>query len=513
MIDKSTQLSLCMLFSFNIFATIAQAQSVLQTSAMSGGGASGSELIAVIGQSTPVGLPLVAGADTLASGLLHTYTFFYPAEISLKAAITFPSHDNPADFRAEDYQLIGLPGASNRSIKDFMTAGEPGKAWQAYWDDGTTGDYIKYDGSATFQFATGRAFWIIHKDDLTISTTVTSASQNASILLHTGWNLITNPFTSAIEWSAIQAANKNFTARVCTWSPSKGQFEMPTRLEPYVGYYLFKPSNVDTLKIPYYLVFAAANSPANESAIAWQVNIALSAQGYRDDMNAFGVAKEAKPQLDEFDLRKPRAFAATPTVSFNRQQWDRAFGLFASDIRPEIVSSESWDFEVRTNPREAAQLEFFGIDKVPAHFEVHLIDESHARTINLREGSVHQFIPTTELSRYRVIVGRKEAVQEQLNSVALPKEFALGQNYPNPFNPSTTIPIDIPAASEIRLEIFNVLGERVKTIYDGIIEPGRYWFNWEGRNENGEGVASGVYLYRMSTDQRMRFVKKLILVR
>ncbi len=79
--------------------------------------------------------------------------------------------------------------------------------------------------------------------------------------------------------------------------------------------------------------------------------------------------------------------------------------------------------------------------------------------------------------KFKVLVGREEKLQEQLNSLALPKEFALGPNYPNPFNPSTTIFFAVPITSDVKLRIYNVLGAEVKTIYDGTIEPGRYWFN------------------------------------
>jgi hypothetical protein len=85
----------------------------------------------------------------------------------------------------------------------------------------------------------------------------------------------------------------------------------------------------------------------------------------------------------------------------------------------------------------------------------------------------------------------------------IPKAFALAQNYPNPFNPSTSIRFDIPAvetsggAVPVRLEVFSLRGQRVRTIVDDVREPGRYVAHWDGRNDQGERVGSGIYLYRI----------------
>jgi len=133
---------------------------------------------------------------------------------------------------------------------------------------------------------------------------------------------------------------------------------------------------------------------------------------------------------------------------------------------------------------------------------------------------------------------QKEALLEQRSTLALPQEFALGPNYPNPFNrstetsasgstelaevsvesrsrqnPTTTLPIAVPVTSEIKLKLYNLLGAEVKTLYDGTIAAGRYWFNWGGRNELGNQVATGVYLYRLSTSNGVSLLGKMILMR
>jgi N-acetylneuraminic acid mutarotase len=93
-----------------------------------------------------------------------------------------------------------------------------------------------------------------------------------------------------------------------------------------------------------------------------------------------------------------------------------------------------------------------------------------------------------------------------------PEVFALSQNYPNPFNPETTIQYQMAKRSEVNLVIFSLLGQRVATLVDEVQSMGIYSVQWDGKDDTGKEVASGVYLYRLQTNQFMQ-VKKLALLR
>ena len=78
---------------------------------------------------------------------------------------------------------------------------------------------------------------------------------------------------------------------------------------------------------------------------------------------------------------------------------------------------------------------------------------------------------------------------------ALPTDFALGQNYPNPFNPSTIIPYQIPASAPVRLDVFNLLGQRMATLVDAEQAAGAHTAVWDGTDAAGRAVGrGGVYL-------------------
>jgi hypothetical protein len=86
---------------------------------------------------------------------------------------------------------------------------------------------------------------------------------------------------------------------------------------------------------------------------------------------------------------------------------------------------------------------------------------------------------------------------EQQQVAEVPKVFALDQNYPNPFNPSTNIKYQIQNTSQVNLSIYNILGQRITTLKDEVQSVGYYSVTWDGRNEFGSHVSSGVYFYRI----------------
>jgi len=110
------------------------------------------------------------------------------------------------------------------------------------------------------------------------------------------------------------------------------------------------------------------------------------------------------------------------------------------------------------------------------------------------------------------------AVQDkkEVAKVALPKAFAMGQNYPNPFNPSTTIAYDVPDNEihgvRVDLNVYNIRGQVVRKLVDGSVkEPGHYVVQWNGKNDNGEAVSSGVYFYRIKAGNFVATRKMVLL--
>ena len=128
--------------------------------------------------------------------------------------------------------------------------------------------------------------------------------------------------------------------------------------------------------------------------------------------------------------------------------------------------------------------------------------------------SEHELIPAFGSKSEEVFMGSAfSSVKLSSESALIPDRFLLYNNYPNPFNPSTTLRFDLPENSKVSLVVYNLLGESIRTIVNNIdYKPGRFSVEWDGRDNSGFTVPSGVYLIRFETE-KYREVKKAILLK
>jgi hypothetical protein len=473
------------------------------------------------------------GVSAWASPWTFNNTPVYPAEYTLNDTISFPYRENASEYTPQEYQLVGLPGDSKASLSAYIP-GAQGTDWLAYWDNGGQSNYLVQfvEGDSRFTFAAGSGFWLIKKGPWVISNqlvpTATLQNSTASIhvKVHSGWNIITNPYDKPARWSVIQAANPLLGGGMGAPIWEYGTDISGTKLwkinsdaKPYTGYYLYNdPANpIDTLKIPFgsttvskTLVDAAAADSGS-----WQISVDLRVGKFADRSTFVGVSPQAVDGRDRFDFNKPRPFADVPGTWLNRPEWDASCSSFASDIRSPFDKIGVWEFTVSSaGPKTgAADLEFRGLENVPGEFGVYVVDMAGASFQDLRkEGGSYRFVPAAPKAQFKLMVGTKEALEQEVSKV-VPRAFALEQNYPNPFNPSTTIPVSVPHAAEVTLKIYNIIGEEVATVYSGLLEQGRHRFTWEGRNGAGLPVASGVYFVRLTTVSGPSFVGKMLLMK
>jgi methionine-rich copper-binding protein CopC len=106
----------------------------------------------------------------------------------------------------------------------------------------------------------------------------------------------------------------------------------------------------------------------------------------------------------------------------------------------------------------------------------------------------------------------KEDGNQEVLSAALPESFELKQNYPNPFNPSTNIEFTLPVSSVVTLEVFNIMGQRVRTLVNEPLQAGVHQVVWNSCGDDGQRVASGVYFYRIQADQ-LASTRKMVLLK
>jgi hypothetical protein len=164
-----------------------------------------------------------------------------------------------------------------------------------------------------------------------------------------------------------------------------------------------------------------------------------------------------------------------------------------------------------------------------------LVDESDLLVIGTNWGLNHQIegLPSVfTVDDLKAAAGSFDAIGEYLNGSDLgekgvkirdilanylsapenPERFSLGRNFPNPFNPITTIDFSIPVSCHVQLEVYNVLGQRVKLLVDENRPSGLNTVTWDGTDSDGNPVPSGVYFYRMTAEE-FNEVRKMLLIR
>jgi len=117
------------------------------------------------------------------------------------------------------------------------------------------------------------------------------------------------------------------------------------------------------------------------------------------------------------------------------------------------------------------------------------------------------YTTTTDVTGYYSIElpGATDVAEER------PSAFRLGQNYPNPFNPTTTIEYELDTQSRVRLDVFSINGQRVRTLIDDTVSSGAHRTVWDGRDNDGAGVGAGVYLYRLTAGKNIATRKMLLM--
>ena len=123
----------------------------------------------------------------------------------------------------------------------------------------------------------------------------------------------------------------------------------------------------------------------------------------------------------------------------------------------------------------------------------------------------HKNVSQALFSPGKMLDGSTFLSAEDKNLTGVPTEYKMYTNYPNPFNPSTTIRFDIPNRSKVVLKIFNIHGEEIITLANEEFNPGEYGITWNGKNSRGESMPSGMYIYRIVSDNFTQSSKMILL--
>ena len=251
------------------------------------------------------------------------------------------------------------------------------------------------------------------------------------------------------------------------------------------------------------------------SAVAGTFIEGVRVNGGENNLTRLVLGRAESPQQDGL-LR------LQVTMSGARQLKGYGFVLQFDPERYEFVEAEP----VQNGPMEAATTQptlFLASDKIPGQLAIGAmkVDGSAASG----EGTLVEFTFRASAQPlpgdFRIADGVLVDLSGGIDGVSeveihdlrnLPTEYGLFQNAPNPFNPSTSISYQLPKTGRVSLAVYNVLGQEVRALLDADLEAGRYDVVWDGRDNWGRSLASGIYLYRIQAG-RFSEVRRMTLLK
>jgi hypothetical protein len=293
-------------------------------------------------------------------------------------------------------------------------------------------------------------------------------------------------------------------------------------LEPWLGYMVwnFSGTNSYTLKIPPVEYQAGAGKVKTPSAAAsWRLPVQLWMDNVSIDQRYLSSFPESRDGADGHDFAYP-GLPGTEATGLLLTQEDNPGRALLTLSKPLTNGGNCWNITVTGLPAGAeASLALLDPEtRLPSGYGVSVADPSGQVQLPLEGNRVTLAGRDGKPVNLKIIIGtRAYRDQKLLGYQEVPRAFALGQNHPNPFNPATVIRYALAgnhgrtAALPVRLEVYNLKGQLVKTLVNATQSSGYYQAVWGGDDLHGRKVASGFYFYRLQAGDQFRAYKKMVI--
>ncbi len=492
-------------------------ESGYQTTALT---SAGNNLLGTI----PSGFMTIRGVEyyvSLSDGeTIVTFPATDPINTPAVLRVQVPRLDFQSTLEPQIYKMISVPLALANTNIDSVLLDDLGpydvlpRQWRIFRFE--NGAYAEHEDIAA-AFLPGNAFWLITREggifDIENAQSVDSA-EPVILTLQPGFNQIANPFAFNVDWNTVAKSGNVDDPQLFV---GDNQYVSQTILSPWEGYFV---NNLELIPITLtFLPIETQNSPQaiappgfdlGRSDYVLKLGAAIPGVKSTDQQNYLGFVERAGEGLDGLDFHEP------PLIeNFIRLSIIESHRRFAGNFKPLNELGHEWEIEVAsTLPNQTAVITLTELGSRPSGFEIFVLDSNLRKRVPLA-GNQFKVELSEEFSsrQFKVIVGAPEFAEESSGGIPLaPLEFALAQNYPNPFNPETTIRYQLDKTGPVKLAIYNLLGQSVRTLVDQTQNAGEHVVNWDGRDDLGREVSSGVYLYRLKSGELLA-TRKLALIR
>jgi hypothetical protein len=379
-----------------------------------------------------------------------------------------------------------------------------------------------------------------HSDVNNISVSATDNDDSGAIDAEEGWNLLGNPFGTDIIASAVISEletavsdNNNVNANLYVWDHDGGsgngdwvELSGNETIAPFQAFFVRY-----TTPLTENISFAKSKLEANQGTDFYKSS---SQETFAFDLNLHGeqyfdtytveFSENGSTGLDRYDAYKlfslnSNSINLFSTLSNNRLQKN----VLPKELESSLEIPLFFDAQGRSSMTFKWDNKF---EDIPSEWEITLTDKENDREIDLRRSSEYSFTAANTQKKNSNISSQKSllnkaaikdyesrfilSISPRTQGVAnndIPESAKLNPNYPNPFNPQTTIPYEVTEDAQVKLTVWNMIGQKVATLVDGVVEAGSHQETW-----NAASMPSGIYIARFEVGSKV-FTRKMTLIK
>jgi len=433
----------------------------------------------------------------------------------------------PITFAAEQYGMISVPSDLDvkhvRSILEGDIGTYDTHDWRLFrW---INGNYVELSENDNFSFEPGNAYWLITGERQVItldSSTSVKTNEDYLISLDQGWNQVGTPYYFPVSWANVYAASPGVVQGSIAYEWVNDDWQPATVMQPFGGYFISTPSGGSILRFPPREATETTpritDQPFALRETEWLLQITATGADYSDRFNYVGVLTDA---LDAGDLRDqpqpPAMYPGRVQLYSSHLDWPDRPGSYSGDFQAPGEAGNTWDLLLKTGTAsKAIQLDLTAFGTIPEERKVRLLnlDLRYALPAVADLHFTQQVYTAGQAYHLRLLVGDNNYIADHDEGIGqAPQQFSLAPNYPNPFNGATQIAFDVPEPVDLDLNIYDLQGSLVRQLAHASAHPvGHYELTWQGLDDQGRPLSSGIYLLTISTT-RFRATRKMVLLK
>tara|TARA_B100000886_G_scaffold179296_1_gene122895 strand:+ start:1051 stop:2868 length:1818 start_codon:yes stop_codon:yes gene_type:complete len=449
----------------------------------------------------------ISGIDN--SDITGNSKLFYPTLLygSNELNTSIKNSIYPDGVPSKKWRMISFPGSINDSI--ISNAKDDDHVFYQ-WDDSNSEWVIPE------MVKRAEAYWFRHFYDNSIpfkSDSGTAISlQPYKIELKQGWNMIGSPFASIVEFEA-NSTEVSDLYYFGDSANSDGWSVVFNKMYPWAGYAVHSNSDTSSITLKPFPNESLNRSSGKKLDQEWIIQFLVNEENSFDNSILIGRKQFAFDDIDNSDTPMlPKIEKGINAALFLNGKESKKY---SSDFRSIDEINGVWDLQILSE-KNVNNIELIAKDiiSLPDGVSIAILDVQRRIVFTniFSRKIIFDKIGGLEYE-FKVVVGESGYVDQMIKDLLefIPNNFSLSKNYPNPFNPVTNLDFSIPKRSNVTLRVFNMMGQEVITLINEKKSYGNYSIAWNGLDNEGLNVASGVYFAELRTRNARSITKMLLL--